>query len=118
MHTSNFAKCWLMGIQAAVCAVLTILSGVAMAHTPHIELEAVSLAGEHPDQAALEAAFEEAAADFGVPASILKAVAFVESRWVHAGPTVDYGYGIMHLVDNSDSQTLILAAKLTDYSVE
>ncbi|NLX22136.1 MAG: PEGA domain-containing protein, partial [Phycisphaerae bacterium] len=40
------------------------------------------------------------------------------SRWVHAGPTVDYGYGIMHLVDNSDSQTLILAAKLTDYSVE
>ncbi|NLX23621.1 MAG: hypothetical protein GXY55_18365, partial [Phycisphaerae bacterium] len=92
--------------------------GLASAHAPHIETEAISLAGEHPDQAALEAAFEEAAADFGVPASILKAVAFVESRWVHAGPTVDYGYGIMHLVDNSDSQTLILAAKLTDYSVE
>jgi len=53
-----------------------------------------------------------------VPAVILKAVAFQESRWVHSGPTIDNGYGLMHLVDNSYSRTLLEAAELTGLSVE
>ena len=65
-----------------------------------------TLPTDQPSQAALEAAFDQAAADFGVPAEILKAVAFVESRWVQAGPTIDGGWGIMHLVDNNYCHTL------------
>lgn len=77
-----------------------------------------TLPTDHPSQAALEAAFDQAGADFGVPAEILKAVAFVESRWVQAGPTIDGGWGIMHLVDNEYSNTLQEAAALSSYDLD
>ncbi len=97
---------------------VVLAAGPALGHVAHTERERIGLAGPHPDQAALETAFDAAAAEFDVPAAILKAVAFVESRWVHAGPTVDFGYGLMHLVDNQDAQTLHEAAKLTGLSPE
>lgn len=49
----------------------------------------------------LQSAFEAAAKEFGVPESILLAVAYNESRWEsHDGqPSTEGGYGVMHLTD-------------------
>lgn len=49
----------------------------------------------------LQAAFVAASKEFGVPESILLAVAYNESRWEqHDGqPNTDGGYGIMNLID-------------------
>ncbi|MCL6444259.1 MAG: N-acetylmuramoyl-L-alanine amidase [Alicyclobacillus sp.] len=50
---------------------------------------------------AMEDAFAAAAAEFHVPESILKAVAYNESLWnQHPGqPSIEGGYGVMHLTD-------------------
>ncbi|MEV5408722.1 N-acetylmuramoyl-L-alanine amidase [Thermopolyspora sp. NPDC052614] len=52
-------------------------------------------------------AFEDAAAEFGVPVEVLLAVAYHESRWEHHRglPSVAGGYGPMHLVDADLSAT-------------
>ncbi len=107
-------------VKSAIIAWIMVLLAprASMAHVGHTESERIQLSGPHPDKAALEAAFEQAASDYGVPAAILKAVAFQESRWVHSGPTIDYGYGIMHLVNNGYSRTLLEAAAITGLSVE
>ncbi|MEU9733824.1 peptidoglycan recognition family protein [Streptomyces sp. NPDC048002] len=49
----------------------------------------------------LQAAFAEAAAEYGVPPSVLLGVSYLQSRWdAHAGaPSVTGGYGPMHLTD-------------------
>lgn len=90
------------------CSVLLLCPLVAQAETWPTEPEPVAPAATHPDQATLEAAFEQAATDYGVPAVILRAVAFVESRWIHTGPTIDHGYGIMHLVDNDGDRKSVV----------
>ncbi|WP_238594634.1 N-acetylmuramoyl-L-alanine amidase [Caenibacillus caldisaponilyticus] len=47
----------------------------------------------------LQNAFERASKEFGVPLSVLMAVAYNESRWDHhdGKPSTSGGYGIMHL---------------------
>jgi len=80
--------------------------------------------------AGLQAAFATASREFGVPQSVLLAVAYNETRWEqHAGkPSTWAGYGVMHLTDvgtslargdgvarsSSDARlhTLITAARL------
>ena len=54
-----------------------------------------------PADAQRQQAFTSAAAEFGVPESVLLAVSFVESRWdFNAGtPSVSAGFGPMHLTD-------------------
>jgi hypothetical protein len=54
-----------------------------------------------PADAQRQHAFAAAAAEFGVPESVLLAVSFVESRWdFNAGtPSVSAGFGPMHLTD-------------------
>ncbi|GGR46430.1 N-acetylmuramoyl-L-alanine amidase [Streptomyces aurantiogriseus] len=49
----------------------------------------------------LQRAFEDAAAEYQVPQSVLLAVSYLQSRWdAHAGaPSVTGGYGPMHLTD-------------------
>jgi N-acetyl-anhydromuramyl-L-alanine amidase AmpD len=49
----------------------------------------------------LQDAFAAASREFGVPESVLLAVAYNETRWEqHAGqPSTDGGYGVMHLTD-------------------
>ncbi|MBN1491261.1 MAG: N-acetylmuramoyl-L-alanine amidase, partial [Phycisphaerae bacterium] len=117
MYADTFkTRLGLVGMIA--CSVLLLCPLLAQAETWPTEPEPVAPAATHPDQATLEAAFEQAAIDYGVPAVILRAVAFVESRWIHTGPTIDGGYGIMHLVDNDGSQTLDEAATLTGYTVD
>ena len=71
---------------------------------------AVSAPGPPP----LGAAFTWAANEFGVPRDLLVAVAYVETHLDNrAGhPSVDGGYGLMHLVANARSHTLADAAAL------
>lgn len=72
------------------------------------------LARPHPDPAEIRRMFARAAAEFNVPAEILMAVGQVETNWTQIGPSIDRGWGIMHLVRNADVDTLGLAAKLLD----
>ncbi|NBM17445.1 N-acetylmuramoyl-L-alanine amidase [Streptomyces sp. GC420] len=62
------------------------------------------LLGAAPAPAApqsLQQAFARAAAEYGVPESVLLGVSYLQSRWdTHGGaPSVDGGYGPMHLTD-------------------
>ncbi|MFO7173181.1 MAG: N-acetylmuramoyl-L-alanine amidase [Bacillota bacterium] len=58
--------------------------------------------------------FSEAAAEFGVPAPLLVALGYAQTRLDdHGGvPSVAGGYGVMHLVDNPGNQSLREAADL------
>ncbi|HET7035319.1 MAG TPA: N-acetylmuramoyl-L-alanine amidase [Thermomicrobiaceae bacterium] len=62
----------------------------------------------------LNAAFQQAAARFDVPRDLLVAIAYAETHFdAHGGqPSVDNGYGLMHLVDNPSVHTLAQAATL------
>ena len=59
-------------------------------------------------------AFEQASSEFGVPASLLKALCYMEGRLsMHNGsPSIDNGFGCMHLVKNKQIDTLDQAASL------
>jgi len=61
----------------------------------------------------LNEAFDRAAKDFNVPRDLLVAIAFVESRFNdrNGAPSKDLGYGLMHLVENPEAQTLATAAR-------
>lgn len=58
-------------------------------------------------------AFEQAAKDFAVPSSLLKALCYLEGRLSNHGgsASIDGGYGCMHLTRNTRSDTLGRAAK-------
>lgn len=56
--------------------------------------------------------FELAAAEFDVPIVLLMVIGQVENNWVQVGPTLNQGWGIMHLVENSYCNTLEEAAQL------
>lgn len=62
---------------------------------------APSATAEHVRSTSLQQAFEDAAARYHVPRSVLLGVAYLESRWDgHRGaPSVGGGYGPMHLTD-------------------
>lgn len=62
----------------------------------------------------LNTAFESAAREFNVPAELLKAIAYAETHFDnHQGePSNDNGYGLMHLADNNENQSLNRAAAL------
>jgi N-acetyl-anhydromuramyl-L-alanine amidase AmpD len=59
-------------------------------------------------------AFGAAAREFGVPRDLLVAIAWTESHLDDRGgaPSVDGGYGLMHLVDNPTDDTLARARAL------
>ncbi|GCF07181.1 N-acetylmuramoyl-L-alanine amidase [Dictyobacter arantiisoli] len=61
----------------------------------------------------LEQTFAQAALDFKVPAPLLKAICYLEGRLSNHGgtPSVDQGYGCMHLLANQHHATLIPAAR-------
>ena len=58
-------------------------------------------------------AFDQAAQESGVPASLLKAICYMEGRLSNHGgsPSIDQGYGCMHLVKNKHTNILDKAAK-------
>jgi hypothetical protein len=59
-------------------------------------------------------AFRSAAREFGVPRDLLVAIAWTETHLDdrHGAPSVDGGYGLMHLVDNPADDTLARARAL------
>jgi len=62
----------------------------------------------------LERAFERAAVEFGIPSELLKTIAYSETHFDnHNGePSMDNGYGVMHLADNNENQSLNRAAAI------
>ncbi|MDP6417919.1 MAG: N-acetylmuramoyl-L-alanine amidase [Candidatus Krumholzibacteria bacterium] len=58
----------------------------------------------------LRSYFVEAAEEFSVPRDLLEAIGQVENNWLQIGPSIDQGWGIMHLTDNHYSRTLEEAA--------
>lgn len=68
----------------------------------------------HPSIQTLRYFFDQAAQEFGVPIAILEAIAQVETNWTQMGPSIDRGWGIMHLVQNNYADTLGEAAALLD----
>jgi N-acetyl-anhydromuramyl-L-alanine amidase AmpD len=65
-------------------------------------------------------AFQEAAHEFGVPAPLLEAICYMEGRFSNNGgnPSVDNGYGCMHLIQNEHGDLLDRAAHLLGVSAE
>ncbi|MBP2322540.1 N-acetyl-anhydromuramyl-L-alanine amidase AmpD [Kibdelosporangium banguiense] len=61
----------------------------------------VTTASAQPADLSRQHAFDSAAAEFGVPVSVLLGVSYLESRWdANAGtPSTSAGYGPMHLTD-------------------
>ena len=68
----------------------------------------------------LTQAFTQASREFGVPAPLLEALCYMEGRLSNHGgaPSIDGGYGCMHLVKNSRVDTLDQAAQAAHVSVE
>ncbi|MFC7440257.1 N-acetylmuramoyl-L-alanine amidase [Laceyella putida] len=58
--------------------------------------------------------FTKAAAEFDVPVEILLAIGYAETRWMdHQGePSQLNGYGIMHLAENPQNDSLVQASRL------
>ena len=71
--------------------------------------------GASTSEPRLNTVFRAAAEEFDVPRDLLLAVAYTETRLDdHGGePSVDGGYGLMHLVDNPVTDTLRRARVLT-----
>jgi len=70
------------------------------------------LSKPHPTVNTLKTYFLQASNEFGVPVEILEAIGQIESNWTHIGPSIDKGWGIMHLVQNEYADTLNEAARL------
>lgn len=79
-------------------------------HSHH--LWAYYLSKPHPAVATVNQYFEDAAAEFEVPVEILKTIGQIENNWTQMGPSIDQGWGIMHLVQNNYCNTLHEAAEL------
>jgi len=73
---------------------------------------------EHPKVAEIEKYFNQASEEFSVPVELLKVIGQIENNWTQIGPSIDRGWGIMHLVDNDYSNTLEEAATLLAVSKE
>jgi len=70
------------------------------------------LSKSHPDVATIEGYFDLAAEEYSVPTDLLKAIGKLESNWTQIGPSIDRGWGIMHLVSNANINTLGEASKI------
>lgn len=86
------------------------------AQTHHHEQWAYYLSKAHPSVNTLNNYYAQAAAEFNVPVDLLKTIGFVENNWTQIGPSIDKGWGIMHLVQNNYCNTLHEAAALLHVS--
>ena len=65
-----------------------------------------------PSVATMEKYFREAATEFGVPESILKASAQVQSNWAQVSESIYGSWGVMGLIENRFTQQITKAASL------
>src|SRR5579872_1053075 len=100
-------KCY--SIQPIRLMLFVILSGalLCVGWTTQVSTPRAFAAGS------LTLVFDQAAQESGVPSSILKAVCYMEGRLSNHGgsPSIDNGYGCMHLVKNRQGDTLDRAAR-------
>ena len=84
------SRLFLVGLLASLAATLSPLAVHAAEDTA---------AAQQTEPTALQSAFRGAAAEFGVPESVLLSVSYNVSRWEQHGgaPSVSGGYGPMHL---------------------
>ncbi|BBJ45874.1 amidase [Streptomyces antimycoticus] len=92
------------GAAASAALLLPLVSATPTAHADQPRAD-----GPPADGGALQRAFAAAAAEYGVPLSVLLGVSYLQSRWDgHRGaPSVTGGYGPMHL---TDAHTALLTA--------
>ncbi len=99
----------------------TELQGVVMEYDhggeAHEELAEI-LNRPHPSVATTEKYIDDAAAEFRVPAIILKAAAQVQSNWAQTGPSFYGSYGMMGLIESDHIKQITLAASLTNASTD
>jgi N-acetyl-anhydromuramyl-L-alanine amidase AmpD len=71
-------------------------------------------------ESGLSALFRDASAEFGVPQPLLEAIGWTATHWkMRPGvPSIDGGYGLMHVVDAGREGPLARAARLTGLSEE
>ena len=72
----------------------------------------------HPSVATTEKYIDDAAAEFRVPAIILKAAAQVQSNWAQTGASFYGSYGMMGLIESDYNKQITLAASLTNSNIE
>lgn len=72
----------------------------------------------HPDVATLNKYFIEAASEFNVPVSILKASAQVQSNWAQVSESIYGSWGVMGLIENKFVQQITRAASLLNVKPE
>lgn len=82
----------------------------------HHELWAGYLNRYHPSVATVRDYMRQAASEFKVPVDLLEAIAQVENNFTQIGPSIDKGWGMMHLVQNDYCNTLGEAAQLLGVS--
>jgi len=71
-------------------------------------------------QTTVQQAFTQASQQYGVPVAILQALCYMEGRLSQHGgsPSIDNGFGCMHLVKNQTADTLDQAAKDLNVSTQ
>lgn len=74
------------------------------------------LSKPHPSIGTIRRYFKEVSDEFNVPVGILHAIGQIENNWTQIGPSIDQGWGIMHLVDNHYCNTLLEAAQILNIS--
>lgn len=99
-------------LTTGIVLLTTLLAWVAPTSAAHYRPSHVRGGG------GLNQAFAQAAKEFDVPRDVLVAVAFSETHLDdHGGnPSIDNGYGVMHLVENPQIHTLSFAAKMLGIS--
>jgi hypothetical protein len=91
------------------CVVLSlaVLAAVGRAEAP-------AQAQQAPVSGPFAAEVSAAAAEYGVPEELLLAMGYVNTRWEsYATPSIDGGWGVMHLVQNESEDTLGEVSRLT-----
>jgi hypothetical protein len=105
LHARSFAR------GASLLAVFSLLLSI-----PTVP----KVSGQKQNGTQLNLAFESAAREFDIPSKLLIAIAYAETHFnPHYGqPSQDGGYGLMHLVETPQTETLKEAARLIDMPAE
>ncbi len=71
----------------------------------------------HPNVATINKFFNQASAEFGVPVTILKAVAQVQSNWAQVSESMYGSWGVMGIIENNFTHQVSKAATLLNTDV-
>src|SRR5947209_2522246 len=100
----------LLNILFVFITVITLAAGYTLSRT---------FANSASSTLSVTQAFTQASQESGVPADILEAICYMEGRLGNNGgnPSIDNGFGCMHLVKNDNADTLDRAPRALNVSV-